>query len=252
MLLVEKSFKFPGMNGIKRDIGARLQEIRRELGLTQEEMGARIDKGKGSISKYENGDAEPPYSVLEKYAEISDKNFNWIFTGKSDWKIPCAADKEAVAITTSPREDHKEDLSEVLAEYVKVPRYEVAASAGGGAVVESEQIVDYLLFGMEWVKNTLGVNPKRLALISVVGDSMSPSYNDGDLILVDTSTGRPKSDAVYVLQHDSCLWVKRLHFHFDGSVAVISDNPRYPEQTISGEALQRLQIIGRVMWRGGK
>jgi phage repressor protein C with HTH and peptisase S24 domain len=136
--------------------------------------------------------------------------------------------------------------------YVHVPRYQVSASAGNGAIVVSEQIVDYLKFSGDWLKSYLGLSPDRLALISVIGDSMSPTYNDGDLILVDTAIGRPKSDAVYVLQHDGFLWIKRLNFRFDGSIHVISDNPRYPEQVISGEALDRLKIVGRVMWRGGR
>jgi len=137
-------------------------------------------------------------------------------------------------------------------DFVRVPRYQVQASAGNGAIVESEQIVDYLQFSGDWLRTSLGVAPDRLALISVIGDSMSPTYNDGDLILVDTANNRPKSDAVYVIQHEGFLWVKRLNFRFDGSIHIISDNSRYPEQTITGEALERLKIVGRVMWRGGR
>ncbi len=72
-------------------------------------------------------------------------------------------------------------------EYVRVPRYEVAASAGGGAFIESEQIVDYLTFRAEWVRNALGVALNQLALINVIGDSMEPSLSEGDVVLLDLS-----------------------------------------------------------------
>jgi phage repressor protein C with HTH and peptisase S24 domain len=104
--------------------------------------------------------------------------------------------------------------------------------------------------GIAGGSNLLSNGP--LVTVSVIGDSLTPTYNDGDLILVYTDSDPPKSDAVYAIQHSGCLWVKRLHFHFDGSIAVISDNPRYPEQSITGEALEGLQIVGRVMWRGGR
>jgi len=237
----------------QKHFGARIKLIRKSRGETQDFFGALIGVTKSTVSAYENGDVFPPFNVLNKIIEISNTSFEWLFTGKEPTATPSektrgAEPRQAVSEAFS----HYGSPEDLLKDYVMVPRYEVAASAGGGAIVQSEQIVDYLMFNTMWVKNTLGVNPSRLALISVVGDSMTPTYNDGDLILVDTASGQPKSDAVYVIQHDSCLWVKRLHFHFDGSVAVISDNPRYPEQSITGEALERLQIVGRVMWRGGR
>jgi len=65
-----------------RDIGGRLEQIRTTLDLTQTEMGEKLGKGKGSISKYENGDASPPLATLLKYAEIGGTTLDWIFTGK--------------------------------------------------------------------------------------------------------------------------------------------------------------------------
>lgn len=224
----------------QKEFGARVKAIRKARGETQDSFGALIGVTKSTVSAYESGDVFPPFHVLNKIVDLGGKSFEWLFTGGN---------------ATLPKEilgDARLRSTETPEGYISVPRYEVFASAGGGAVVESEQIVDYLMFSIDWIHTALGANPNRLALISVVGDSMSPSYNDGDLILVDTSADRPRSDAVYVIQHDSCLWVKRLHFHFDGSIAVISDNPRYPEQMITGEALDRLRIVGRVMWRGGR
>ena len=246
------------MRNDQKDFGARVKVIRKNRGETQDTFGALLGVTKSTVSAYEKGDVFPPFNILNTIVELGEKSFEWLFTGEGDVTSPSGRGNEGLAALEDKIPVINEEVVQYdnppapLNDFVRVPRYEVSASAGGGAVVESEQVVDYLMFGIDWVKNTLGANPNKLALISVLGDSMSPSYNDGDLILVDTSSNRPKTDAVYVIQHDSCLWVKRLHFHFDGSVAVISDNPRYPEQTITGEALERLRIVGRVMWRGGK
>lgn len=71
------------MDTLKKDMGKRLEEIRGSLHLTQEEMGCKLGKGKGSISKYENGDAAPQLDTLVKYVELGGVSFDWIFTGKS-------------------------------------------------------------------------------------------------------------------------------------------------------------------------
>lgn len=135
-------------------------------------------------------------------------------------------------------------------EYVRVPRYEVAASAGGGAFIESEQIVDYLTFRAEWVRNALGVALNQLALINVIGDSMEPSLSEGDVVLLDLSQAGVRDSSIYVIQLDGALLVKRIQRKLDGSMTVSSDNPRYTPETVTGEAMALLKIIGRVVWVG--
>ncbi len=135
--------------------------------------------------------------------------------------------------------------------YIKVPRFEVKASAGGGAIIHSEQIVDHLYFKTEWVKNVLGIPRDFLALISVQGDSMEPTLSNGDLILVDTRTSRVEDGAIYVVQYDDALLVKRLQKKYDGSVVIRSDNTLYEPEILHGDEAINLKIVGRVVWAGG-
>lgn len=137
-------------------------------------------------------------------------------------------------------------------EYVRVPRYEVAASAGGGAFVESEQVVDYLSFRSEWVRNALGVSVNDLALINVIGDSMEPTLSDGDVVLLDMTFRGVQDSSIYVLQLNGTLLVKRIQHRLDGSLEVISDNQRYRPETVTGNEANQLKIIGRVVWAGRK
>ena len=231
----------------RKQIGQRIKSSLDKSKITQRQLSKTLGISEPSVTAYMQGSSMPSTEAFAAISEICNVSIDWLIKGEVP-NLPELLDEKH----DEQRLAYHANGLETPEGYVRVPRYEVAASAGGGALVESEQIVDYLMFQTNWVKSTLGARVDQLALISVVGDSMSPTYNDGDLILVDTSAGRPRSDAVYVIQHDACLWVKRLHFHFDGSIAVISDNPRYPEQVITGEALDRLRIGGRVMWRGGK
>jgi len=90
LFLVDFWFINKSMDTTKRDIGKRLEQIRDSLNLTQEEMGEKLGKGKGSISKYENGDAAAPISTLLKYAELGKVALDWLFAGKE----PADTDKE--------------------------------------------------------------------------------------------------------------------------------------------------------------
>lgn len=132
------------------------------------------------------------------------------------------------------------------------PRYELQAGAGPGRLVESEQVVDFVSFKEDWVRNYLRVPRQNLALLDVKGDSMSPTMNDGDLILVDLRSSRLEDSAIYVIQFDDALLVKRIQRRFDGTVVIISDNPVYEPEIILKERAESLRIVGRVIWTGKK
>ncbi len=135
-------------------------------------------------------------------------------------------------------------------DFVMVPRYDVVGSAGNGALIHSEQIVDHLAFRADWVKNALGVARKDLALISVKGDSMEPTLSEGDLILVDTGVRQLEDSAVYVLRKGEGLFVKRVHHKLDGTIIIKSDNSRYEPETYGPELAPAVQVVGRVVWVG--
>ncbi len=126
-------------------------------------------------------------------------------------------------------------------------------SAGGGSIVESEQIVDHLAFKKEWIKNNIGVDANNLVLISAAGDSMTPAIIDGHLLLVDMPDKYMSVDAIYCLRppKDGGLVVKRIQRVPDG-IMIKSDNPAYTDYTIPKGELVGLEIIGRVVWVGRK
>src|SRR6478752_3941482 len=68
---------------------------------------------------------------------------------------------------------------------VSVKRHPVSVSAGPGAIVMEELGKPYFGFDERWLKALTSTPAERLSIVKVEGDSMSPTLNQGDDILVD-------------------------------------------------------------------
>ncbi|MET1112292.1 MAG: S24 family peptidase [Allosphingosinicella sp.] len=133
---------------------------------------------------------------------------------------------------------------------IKVPRLDVGASAGPGAINDGEAATSHIAFDPKWLRQLCRGGTNQLSFIRVQGDSMSPTLADGDDILVDGADGADRlRDGIYVLRRDDTLMVKRLAINpFDSRATIKSDNPAYPEWKDC--ELSTLAIIGRVVWAG--
>jgi hypothetical protein len=133
---------------------------------------------------------------------------------------------------------------------VSVKRHPVSVSAGPGAIVMEELGKPYFGFDERWLKALTSTPAERLSIVKVEGDSMSPTLNQGDDILVDPGDAADRlRDGIYVLRAEDALLVKRLALHPMGRrVTVQSDNPAYPDWPDCG--LEHIHVIGRVIWSG--
>jgi phage repressor protein C with HTH and peptisase S24 domain len=152
----------------------------------------------------------------------------------------------AFPIDAQRAEDGAEDFA--MNGYQLVPRSSARPSAGGGSLVESEQIVDYMAFKRDWLSRVLGITHNDIVLVEVRGDSMADTLFDGDLVLIDMRQNTLDVSAVFVIRVNDALLVKRVQHNFDGSVTIKSDNSRYDPVTKSGQELKELRIVGRVVW----
>ena len=132
---------------------------------------------------------------------------------------------------------------------VLIPCYDVSASAGFGAFVEREWAEEYMPFQSNFLHALTQTPAEKLSIIRVDGDSMAPTLNDGDRILVDTQARTPGRDGVYVLRSDDVLNVKRLSVNpATGLLSIKSDNPLYDNYfDVDPETVQ---VIGKVLWAG--
>src|SRR4051794_10289239 len=133
---------------------------------------------------------------------------------------------------------------------VSIKRHPVLVSAGPGAIVNEEFGKPYFGFDERWLKALTSTSPMRLSVVRVEGDSMAPTLNSGDDILVDLDDCDDRlRDGIYVLRVDDALIVKRLALNPVGRRATIqSDNPAYPDWPDC--SLDEIHCIGRVIWSG--
>lgn len=133
---------------------------------------------------------------------------------------------------------------------IEIPVLNVDASAGFGAIAESETAHTRFGFDERWLARLTRAKSASLSIIHVLGDSMEPTLSDGDEVLVDASDqGTRLRDGIYVLRADDALVVKRVTLKPGGrKITISSDNSAYP----SWDDVDRseIQVVGRVIWFG--
>ncbi|WP_052012545.1 S24 family peptidase [Pectobacterium betavasculorum] len=137
-----------------------------------------------------------------------------------------------------------------IGEFVFIPRYDVRAAAGHGALNETETPKFSMAFRKYWIKNFLNTDPHHLFVITVDGSSLEGTLNDGDNILVNGADTDPK-EGIYVLRVDGHLLVKLVQRVPGGLLKVSSTNTAYEPFTVDmNNQPEDFAIIGRVVWFG--
>jgi len=224
--------------------GERMREVIRLVG-SAEKLARLTGMSARGIGQYAAGTSDPTRSKMVALADAAGVNVLWLATGEGPKMRATDEKKESLKDVTFQGEGQEPPEG-----YIRVPRYNVAASAGGGAVNVSEQIVDYIRFKSDWIKQVLGVSAQHVALISVKGDSMETTLSDGDMIMVDTTDRRFEANAIYVLQLEGSLLVKRIQRKVDGTIVIKSDNKAYEPESVRGDMVDQLNVVGRVVWYG--
>ena len=139
------------------------------------------------------------------------------------------------------------DFPSNTTEYDYIPMFDVEVSAGNGAAAYG--VTDpamHLAFRKDWLKSR-GLFAKDLNCVVARGDSMEPTINSKDTLLVDTSKNNPRDGQIYVIRSSDVLWVKRIQRQIDGSLSLISDNPTYAPMQLNLDDHPDIQVIGQVV-----
>jgi len=208
------------------------EEFRRRLRLIMQQFGSVADLARAvgvsdnAIYKWVSGRGQPSMISLVNLARAARVSIEWLATGQESKGEARAAES---------------------GEYVYLPPNSVRTAGGRG--VQSRQIVDYVAFKTEWLRRRVGIDPKSLMLIEAVSDSMAPTIDEGDLLLVDLRDPRFRHDGVYVLRASGDLPIKRIQRRPDGKLIIRNDNAAYEPTVVAADSVN---VVGHVIWIGGK
>lgn len=76
------------METIRKGLGARIRQIRKQLGLNQKSLGEILGVGTSMVSAYESGDSVVPPESLVKIAEEGKTSLDWLLTGRNRTTSP--------------------------------------------------------------------------------------------------------------------------------------------------------------------
>ncbi|MFN3879836.1 MAG: helix-turn-helix transcriptional regulator [Nitrincola lacisaponensis] len=144
--------------------------------------------------------------------------------------------------------DRQDQGSSIESEFALIPGYSVQVSAGSGAFPDHEQPSRRLAFRHKWLRYR-GLNEKDLVLVFAKGDSMEPTIEDNNTLMIDTSQRELNDGAIYVIRSNDHLIVKRVQRLLNQAVLLISDNRAYQPIQVNLDT-DDLQVIGRVVWIG--
>ena len=130
-------------------------------------------------------------------------------------------------------------------EYESVRRYnaeDLRLAAGVRAFIDREPQASEIRFRKDWLQ-THALAAKNLMLINVIGDSMFPTIEDGDSVLIDESRRTPRSGRIFSLRTLDGPLVKRLRKR-QGRWWADSDNGEYKPRLMR----ENDQTLGQVVW----
>ena len=138
-------------------------------------------------------------------------------------------------------------------DFIDIPvRGDVYASMGSGITVYNEEQTGVYKISRELARD-IGVSLSNTQMIFASGDSMTPTIEGGDSLLIDLSKREVYDGRIYCVRIEGQLYAKRLQKIPPYQIKVISDNkekydPFYVD--FSKNIDYDFEIIGEIRWWG--
>lgn len=203
--------------------GLNIKKIRKKKHWTQEYLAEKLGCSAVQVGKWEKASDNIEIRTVKRIADVLKVPLSFI-TGEQLIDLDKASDYE----------------------YVFIPQVAGRISAGGG--LEPDNTIELkMAFRKDWVERK--GNPNDMSIIRVLGDSMEPTLQSGDLVLINHSRNYiDPQGGIYALAIDGQIMLKRVQLvPSKGHARIISDNPQYETEIVP---LSQLVVNGKMIWYG--
>ncbi len=112
----------------------------------------------------------------------------------------------------------------------------------------SNEPIKSIKFDLNWLKSKLPNQQfKNLNIISFNDGSMRPTFEKGDLVIVDISINSFKNDGIYLIESNAGIFIRRIHKNIDGNMLIKPDNTAYNTVALYENETSELRIIGKII-----
>ncbi|WP_035425427.1 LexA family protein [Atopobium fossor] len=192
---------------------------REKLGLTQDELGAKVGLTGSSVSQWEAGRAKPRIGVLKQLAELFNMSTSELLGEELQYANRAIPFRGTSAM---------------------VPMRVLGKTHAGET---TEQIEDIKLVE---VPETVARNHPDAFMLQVEGDCMNRSYPDGCLVMVDPLL-QPWNGCAVVAEPSVGESVLRRYMRGQSSMMLAADSfSAYDDMVFSGE--DEVKLVGVVVW----
>lgn len=206
-----------------KEIGLRIEQSRKEAGLTLSDIADAIGVARSTVQRYEKGEINKiKLPVIEAIANVLKVNPSWLIY-KTD-------DRSPVIVPLNPSKPYKPNHT--------IP---ILGRVSAGLPLYAEEHIE------GYTATDLNGGAEYFAL-RVQGDSMNAlRISDGDILIVRRQDFADNGDIAVVLINDEDATVKR--FYQEGSTVILypqSTNPVHQPQRYD-LASTRVRILGKVV-----
>ncbi|WP_448660341.1 XRE family transcriptional regulator [Sphingomonas sp. CJ99] len=212
----------------------RLKRLIEECGLSQSELARRVGISQASVNKLTSGEGQGSKYLHHIAREL----------GTSVEYLLGETDDPGIGSAPAPRPAHDATTSADRSDLVEIAQIDLSYGMGA-TYLEDSPDGEGRVFSRAWLRQFTDSPPELLFWAKGQGNSMSPTIDDGEIVLIDRRQNTPRmADLIWAFGFGEIGMMKRLRPMPDGSVKILSDNPSVPIETgHDGE----VQIIGRVV-----
>lgn len=218
--------------------GKNVDRYRKNMGISMEELGRRLNKDKSTISRWIKGERFPKIEEAEEIADFFNVSFETLIYGEKD--------RGSRNITT-------------IYNQLEPPRQKKVYSFAEKELEEQNNIVSFPVYG----KTAAGTSPVTygdsdvehkdfssvptgadVALV-VSGDSMEPLISDGSIVFYKSQPHVENGEIAIVEIEGDGVTCKRVKFDYENEKIILqSENDKYEDMVFDNN---QIRILGKVL-----